>query len=775
MRLTLQPTPEQASALSDTRAHASRLMNSLLVQARRQPDTPTDDLLSAHPDAPALPHATRRAAAQAAQDARHNTRGGLKGESYWLDARSLRINPGTGHVTLWTLHGRHTIPTRLGNYQRHLLTTSRVQGGRVTQARNGDWYVNVQLDTPTQTIPTKPKRDPLAERIDQMEREGKYDDIVRLLRRRTLDSKRTGQFALSLLETGETDAAEICLLRAAGDPAPDARIHLGLSLLAAMRSGPEARLTHARRGLNAQPDEVTRWWLICSCSRALVELGNAPEAQRLMTLVLDEIPVSELRSRARALYFAQNVSASMDDFESQDRYAREALRLFDLLGGHSESLSLRLDLGYRLFFEGRPDEAFAMVHEVLRRAEDLNDHRRDTAHLILGELYLLTEHFDAACRHLTACLDIQKLQGSDRFNLLARALRAEGMWRLDQIDTADFEREIEALRPAQEFDTVTQTFYLGLLAFERHRFAEAEAAFERVARGVALFDGFRLRSNAFLTYCRWSKGQPLLEASSDLLEVLAHIGGELALAIDADRLASLYAAFAAQELGGGAARRLALRARPVLRLQLLGEFTLRVNTTEVHIRLRKARELLALLVVRGPATRDQLMTALWDGEARPELGSYFKQALHGLRESLRPLLAQGHDPVPWSGGQYRLSERFDVHSDVVQLKRWGQLNSAQQRQLVEATSGAFLPEATTEWASEERENTEAQWLALVMSVGQALQAAEPAAAAQIYLQATRINPMFESAWLATAAAYDQAGLTQLAQQTREAAKRYLYD
>ena len=148
MRLTLQPTPEQASALSDTRAHVSRLMNSLLVQARRQPDTPTEDLLSAHPDATALPHATRRAAAQAAQDARHNTRGGLTGESYWLDARSLRLNPSTGHVTLWTIQGRCTIPTRLGNYQRHLLTTSRVQGGRVTQARNGDWYVNVQLDTP---------------------------------------------------------------------------------------------------------------------------------------------------------------------------------------------------------------------------------------------------------------------------------------------------------------------------------------------------------------------------------------------------------------------------------------------------------------------------------------------------------------------------------------------------------------------------------------------------------------------------------------------------
>ncbi|GGR78406.1 hypothetical protein [Deinococcus sedimenti] len=776
MRLTLQPTPQQASALNDTRTHISRLMNTLLVQARRNPDTPTDDLLRTQPDAPALPQATRRAAAQAAHDARHNTRGGLKGESYWLDARSLRINPTTGHVTLWTLQGRHTIPTRLGNYQRHLLTTGRVQGGRVTQARNGDWYVNVQLTTPTTPSPSlKTRPDPLSTRIDQLEREGNYGDIVQALQRRTLTSKQVGQLALALLETGETDAAEIRLLRASGDPGADARIHLGLSLLAAMRSGPEARQAHARRGLETQPDQVTRWWLICSYSRALVELGNAPEAQKLMANVLEEIPVSELRSRARALYFAQNVSASMDDFDSQDRYAREAVRLFDLLGGHSESLSLRLDLGYRLFFEGRPDEAFTMIHEVLRRAEELNDHRRDTAHLILGELYLLDEQFELACRHLTACLEIQKLQGSDRFNLLARALRAEGLWRLDQIDVSAFEREIEALRPAQEFDTVTQTFYLGLLAFEQHRFEHAEQCFERVARGVALFDGFRLRSHAFLTYCRWSKGWSLLEASADLLEVLTHIGGELALAIDADRLASLYAAFADQELGGGAARRLSLRARPVLRLQLLGEFSLQVNTTEVQIRLRKARELLALLVLRGPSTRDQLMTALWDGEARRELGSYFKQTVHALRDALRPLLPPGTEPVVWSGGQYRLTERFDVHSDALHLKRWGQLNRAHQRQLVDVIPGQFLPEASTEWAAEERDALESQWLALVMSVGQALQSVEPAAAAQVYLQATRLNPLFESAWMATAAAYDQAGLIQLARQTREAAKRHLHD
>ncbi|WP_157445323.1 hypothetical protein [Deinococcus actinosclerus] len=773
MRLTLQPTPEQAHALNDTRTHVSRLMNGLLVQARRHPDTPTDDLLHAHPDAPTLPHATRRAAAQAAHNARHNTRGGLKGESYWLDARSLRLNPDTGHVTLWTLQGRHTIPTRLGNYQRHLLKSGRVQGGRVTQARNGDWYVNVQLDTPA--APTRPKAgaDPLASRTDQLEREGKYSDIVRLLRRRTLTSKQKGQLALSLLETGETDAAEILLLRAAGDHYADARIHLGLSLLAAMRSDPEARLAHARRGLDANPDQVTRWWLICSQARALVELGSSSEAQELMASVLEEIPVSELRSRARALYFAQNVSASMDDFESQDRYAREALRLFDLLGGHSESLSLRMDLGYRLFFEGRPEESLSMIHEVLRRAEESNDHRRDTTHLILGELYLLQEKFDTALHHLDLSIETQSVQGSDRLNVLARAFRAECLWRTSKIDLNTFERQIDSLNPKQEFDYIAQSFYSGLIHTENRNYNLALPKFEAVIDGVALLDGFRLRAHAFRTFCRWSTHAPLEQASTELIEVLSRIGGELALAIDTDRLAPLYAAFAELKLGGGAARRLALRARPVLRVTLLGQFTLTVNGTEVPIRLKKSRELLAFLCLNGSATRDQLMTALWNGEMRSELNSYFKQALHGLRQALKPFLGI-QDPLPLAGGVYRLAEKFEIRCDATALQNWQQASSAvDKHRLADSYPGALLPEAETEWATETREFLENQWLALVMAVGSEIEVTDPVAAAHLYLKATHLNPLFESAWSAAITAYAKAGLSHLSQHTRSTAKRVL--
>ncbi|UBV41770.1 hypothetical protein LAJ19_08905 [Deinococcus taeanensis] len=776
MRLTLQTTPSAEDALNATRQTVGRLTNALLVHARRTPETPCEDLLPGHPDAQRLPQGTRRAVALAAQQARRRQRGGVKGESYWLDARSLRIDARTGHVTLWTLSGRLTLPARLGNYQRHLLTRGRIRGGRVTLSRAGEWYINVDLSLPDRPAPRSiaPRPHPLDARVDQLEREGRYAELAPLLQDRPLDSRQTGQLALALLETGETDAAELRLLAATASPRPDARIHLGLSLLAAMRSGPAARLAHAQRGLGASPDDITRWWLCCSQARALVELGDAREAQALMAAVLDEIPVSELRSRARALYFAQNVSASLDDFASQDRYAREALRLFDLLGGHSEGLSLRLDLGYRLYFQGRPEESFSMIAEVLRRAEQVKDHRRDTAHLICGELCLLDEQFERALAHLNLALDTQQRQGSDRLNVPARAFRAECLWRLGQLDWGGFERQIEALRPAQEFDHVTRAFYLGLIAFELGELSAAEAAFRQVTEGVALLDGFRLRSHAFLAYCRWAAGQALEDACAELLGVLTHVGGELALAVDASRLASLYTACAAQGLGGGAARRLARRARPVVHVRLLGEFGLQVGETAAHVRLRKARELLAFLAVRGPATRDQLITALWDGEGRPELRSYFKQALHALREALRPLVAPGTDPVPLMGGSYRLSDRFAVQCDAVEIKGASPtLTPAQGERLLELYTGPFMPELDTQWVNEERENLESRMLSMMMSLGQAAEAHDPAAAAALYLKAAQINPLFESAWTSAVRAYEHAALPHLALHARMTQKRVL--
>ncbi|PTA69068.1 hypothetical protein [Deinococcus arcticus] len=755
MRLTLITDPAAEAALEDTRVRTREYANALLVLARGRPGERAGTLGRSLDLGEALPHCTRRAVADEVERARHWARGGLKTDSFWLDARSVRVHTAAAQVSVWTLRGRLTLDARLGNYQRHLLNTGVVRGGRITRARSGEWYVRVQL---------APRAAPTS--VDALERQGLFSEVIRRLRGPRLGARQQGQLALALLDTGQTDEAELLLLTALGGEAPDARIHLGLSLLAGSRRDPQARLLHAGRGLQAAPDDFTGWWLRCSQARALVELGRAPEAQPIMDAVLRDLPASELRSRARALYFAQGVCAALDDFAGQDRYGREALRLFDLLGLGGEGLSLRLDLAYRLYFQGRADESFAMIGEVLDMTARLDDPRAGVAHLICAELHLLSEEFGPALAHLDQVHAAQGRHAGDRLDVPARAFAAECLWRLGRLGRPDFERRIEALQPAQDFDHVVKAFYTGLLAFEAGQRGAARAAFEQVTGGVALLDGFRLRSYAFLAFERWAAGEALEAASAELRRALNHVGGELALAVDAGRLAPLYAACAERGIGGRPVQRLAQRLRPLLSVRTLGGFAASVNGQPVHIRLSKARELLAYLLLHGPASRETLITALWNGEARPELGSYFKQALHALRQALRPFVPATAEPVAHLGGLYHLSERFALQSDALALRGAPAQDAGQLRELLQRYAGPFLPEVDTDWAAQMRSELDAQAQALAMALGRSLEDGNPLAAARAYLQAATLNPLFELAWDAAAQAYERAGAPHLAQHVR---------
>ena len=802
LRLTLTCAPADTEALSSTRILIQRYANQLLVQARKNPEPARQlsPLINGHSE---LPETIRNAIQDEVEKARTWRRGGLKMDSFWLDATHLKVNVNTGQVSLWTLQGRKRIATNLGNYQRHLLRQIQSQqGGWLTQARDGNWYVKLHYTTSSDTVSSvtessvtvnsdKPSSDssgqaaahhrstpqfkpPLEPRpgtpgqADVLERQGHLEALLTLLKdTQASDSKSTGQRALALLELGQTDEAELNLLQALSHSSPDARIHLGLSLLAGRRRNPQARLDYALQGLNAQPDDFTRWWLQCSEARALVELARPNEALTIMQAVLKNTPISELRSRARALYFAQGVYAALDDFDQQDQYAREALRLFDLLGVHGEALSLRLDLAYRLFFQNRPQESHEMIEAVIHLASRLGDARLGIAHLIAAELHLLEEQLEPSQHHLEQARTTQARHASDRFDMTIRAFHAECQWRLGRLSDHNLELMVEALRPNHDFDEIIKDFYLAFLAFQDGQYSQARTLFENVVGGVSLLDGFRLRAHAFLAWIRWREGDPLEAATEPLLQALDHVGGELALTLDATALAQLYAACVERDIGGRRLQRLARKARPVLSIRTFGTFEAMLNQQPLHIRLTKARELLAYLILHGPTSRDVLFTALWDGDARPELNSYFKQAVHALREALKSYVPRGTDPIPYQDGIYSISERFDTSADAQQIETALEQQADTWKSALTIYGGRFLPGLETEWVSFKREELQTSALSIAMNLGRFLERENPVEAAAAYLHATRINPLFESAWEAAIHAYELAGQTHLSRHLRQ--------
>jgi DNA-binding SARP family transcriptional activator len=109
---------------------------------------------------------------------------------------------------------------------------------------------------------------------------------------------------------------------------------------------------------------------------------------------------------------------------------------------------------------------------------------------------------------------------------------------------------------------------------------------------------------------------------------------------------------------------------PVLSIHLLGpsvEVTL--NGQPISIPHARAMELLLYLALSGGASRDQLVNALWDGDANPHHTEYFKVIVRRLRSMLSSGPHIGFNPLPFEQGHYALAKEFNIQTDIGELKK----------------------------------------------------------------------------------------------------------
>ncbi|WP_221090104.1 hypothetical protein [Deinococcus aquaedulcis] len=122
-----------------------------------------------------------------------------------------------------------------------------------------------------------------------------------------------------------------------------------------------------------------------------------------------------------------------------------------------------------------------------------------------------------------------------------------------------------------------------------------------------------------------------------------------------------------------------------LTVTTLGDCRAAVNGQPVKLGLAKARELLVWLALHGSGSRDELVTALWDGSAEERHIEYFRVTVRRLRAALREHLPAGLDPLPYADGRYRLDAALTVALDLHAPAGPGALKP-------------FLPGVDSEWA-----------------------------------------------------------------------------
>jgi LuxR family transcriptional regulator, maltose regulon positive regulatory protein len=322
-----------------------------------------------------------------------------------------------------------------------------------------------------------------------------------------------------------------------------------------------------------------------------------------------------------------------------------------------------------------------------------------------------------------------------------------------------------ALKHMQALDTQSSSlqtvtlFATALAAFRAGDLKTAQRGFEQVVtRGRDLV---RLaRSKAHLAEIARHQGSLERHHVEALLFSLDQLGTDSILNVDAAPLALLWTTCLERAWFTERFVKLTGPLRPVnadvmgkqtvtLELRTLGNLQVRVAGQQVHIPFAKAGELLGWLALHGPASRDKIIDALWDGSNEHRHIEYFKVAVRRLRAALEETAPLEFNPLPFEAGMYRLADRFEIDLDAQALTQAFELNHPeQQSQVLDRYSGDFLSGIDSEWVLETRRNLLDQALDLAHEIGKQFEASNPDAAIMRTNKHSNSSPqMCEVTWL----------------------------
>jgi DNA-binding SARP family transcriptional activator len=220
-----------------------------------------------------------------------------------------------------------------------------------------------------------------------------------------------------------------------------------------------------------------------------------------------------------------------------------------------------------------------------------------------------------------------------------------------------------------------------------------------------------------------------------------------------------------------------LEQRPVkhhlLELKTLGKLEVRIDATPVRFSFAKCGELLVWLALYGPATRDQICNALWDGEVTASNLEYFRVVVRRTRAALTDA-GLSFNPLVFEDKLYRLSDQLEVRIDALELA--AAVNHPSPERLQNALTsyhGEFMPQISREWANLERTVIVDLALEAATQLAHVLEPDDPRLAIAMYRRAIEIEPLSEIARAGLIRLHENLGETSAAEAVRRAYQRVL--
>jgi DNA-binding SARP family transcriptional activator len=367
-----------------------------------------------------------------------------------------------------------------------------------------------------------------------------------------------------------------------------------------------------------------------------------------------------------------------------------------------------------------------------------------------GLFHQATEDYQASIR---ACAGL----GIDALAQVSRMRLTDTARRTGQSDLVEhaLRRIREHVPPEEGVLYGTYQFTEGLSAFAANDLDAAENHLAWLERAEADPSD---RARALAYRAEIARRQDRLEHGQieRLIERLNVFGVDAALAMDAIPLAGLYLecqrrGWWPERFGAFTTDTLTITPEATgleLHLRTFGTVRVCIANEPVRIALAKSLEMLVWLALNGPASREQIMDALWDGSNEQRHIEYFKVSVRRLRAALSEHPMVGFNPLTFETGRYALNPEFRVDMDAVHLES-GLRQPAPEAVLntLEVYNGDFLREIESLWAEEARSRYRELALSAVRAAARTLESTDPRAAMDAYRRLTIIEPLEEDAYL----------------------------
>ena len=221
---------------------------------------------------------------------------------------------------------------------------------------------------------------------------------------------------------------------------------------------------------------------------------------------------------------------------------------------------------------------------------------------------------------------------------------------------------------------------------------------------------------------------------------------------------------------------LASREKATIEVYTLGQFSVRINGSEVNIKSwgrDKTIQLFQFLITTRHAKglhREQIIDRLWGDQMSNDGLNNFKVAVHGINKVLEPSRKSRADAkyLKRQGATYFLDmEKCWVDADQMEaLISLGNINSTidpglsseAYRLALDLHNGTFLPNRVYEdWSSEERERLQILALGAYVALAEIELDKAPHEAIRLAQQALLIDPVWEDAYRIQMKAYFERG------------------